>query len=52
MKITNVNPNIIREPLDVDTRTGKPAKGQELFNGRRNRNKSLSTPQPALFYIS
>jgi hypothetical protein len=27
----------------IDTRTGKPAKGQELFNGRRTRNKSLNS---------
>jgi len=27
----------------IDIRTGKPAKGQELFNGRRTRNKSLSS---------
>jgi len=27
----------------TDARTGKPAKGQELFNGRRTRNKNLSS---------
>jgi len=27
----------------IDIRTGKPAKGQELFNGRRTRNKNLNS---------